>query len=101
MFPRYVHRRYLYMIVTVIQEDFQAASRAQKRGAQRCTLGAAREMRLAEGLEARLEEAQIFRLKGHPQPVRVSPLTVDLRHRFGDDIHMRLRIDPSRNRQPD
>ena len=58
-----------------------------------------REKRSADQpFEASLEEAQVARLVGQLQATRLVPRGVDRLNRLGDDVHMRLRVDPRRPR---
>jgi len=55
---------------------------------------------VSQRLEAGLEEAQVARLVGHRQASRLLPRRVHRLDRLGDDVHVRLRVDAARDRQP-
>ncbi len=55
----------------------------------------------SELLKPRLKKPQILWLIHHLQSFDFIPIRIDIRHRFCNDIHMRLGIDPSWNRQSD
>src|SRR5688572_33281603 len=53
------------------------------------------------GLEARLEKAQMLGLVTEAQPTDAIASLVNRNHAFRRHVHVRLRVDPPRNRQPD